>query len=78
MLDKTIAEVRGQGYSHLLIVPVSFVTDHVETLHEIDIEARQQAEEMGVEQFEVMPALNDSPRFITALRDLVLESIDSY
>ena len=75
MLDKTIAEVRGQGYAHLLIVPVSFVTDHVETLHEIDIEARQQAEEIGVEQFEVMPALNDSPRFINALRDLVLESI---
>lgn len=78
MLDKTIAEVRGQGYSHLLIVPVSFVTDHVETLYEINLESRQQATEMGVEQFEVMPALNDSPRFIEALRDLVLESIDSY
>lgn len=78
MLHSRIAEVRDQGYSQLLIVPVSFVTDHVETLHEIDIEARRQAEELGIEQFEVMPALNDSPRFVEAIRDIVLKSIQSH
>ncbi len=75
MLDKTIANVHRQGGSHLLIVPVSFVTDHVETLYEIAIEARQQAEELGIQQFVVMPALNASPLLIEALRDLVLESL---
>jgi len=57
----------------VLVVPVSFVTDHVETLHEIDIEAREAAARLGISHFEVMPALNDSPAFIRALADLVVE-----
>ncbi|PYU67186.1 MAG: hypothetical protein DMG49_19565 [Acidobacteria bacterium] len=51
--------------------PISFVTEHIETLHEINIEARQHALAAGVEQFEVMPALDDSPEFIAALASLV-------
>ena len=59
----------------LLIVPISFVSDHVETLAEIDLEARALAQELGVGQFELMPALNDSPQFIRALAELVLARV---
>jgi len=66
--------LRTRGACRLLLVPVSFVTDHIETLYEIDIEARQEALGLGFEQFEMMPALNDSPLFISALADLVLQA----
>jgi len=52
-------------------VPISFVSDHVETLGEIDHEARELARAAGIEQFEMTRGLNDSPRFIAALAELV-------
>ena len=72
-LDMTLEELAASGTRAVLVVPVSFVTDHVETLHEIDIEAREAAARLGISHFEVMPALNDSPAFIRALADLVVE-----
>ena len=45
-----------------------FVSDHVETLHEIDIEHREQARTLGIADFRMMPGLNDSPAFIGACR----------
>jgi len=53
------------------IVPISFVSDHVETLGEIDHEARAEAAKLGIERFEMTSGLNDSPAFIAALVDLV-------
>jgi ferrochelatase len=53
-------------------VPISFVTEHIETLHEINIEARLEANKLGVERFRMMPAVGDSPYFIAALKDLIL------
>jgi protoheme ferro-lyase len=47
----------------------------VETLGEIDREARQEAAELGIQQFEMTSGLNDSPRFIAALADLVRTAI---
>jgi len=52
-------------------VPISFVSDHVETLHEIDIEHREQARELGIPDYRMVPGLNDSPAFIAALASLV-------
>ena len=51
------------------------LTEHIETLHEINIEAREHAEALGVTDFHMMPALNDSPLLIRALADLVLRSV---
>ena len=62
----------------MLIVPISFVTEHIETLHEINIEARDEAKKLGVETFRMMPALGDSPYFIAALKDLVLRAVGVY
>ncbi len=70
-LDKTIEELAARGAENLLVIPIAFVSDHVETLGEIDIEAREKARRCGIQQFEMMPGLNDSPRFIGALAELV-------
>jgi ferrochelatase len=51
------------------------VTEHIETLHEINIEARADAKKVGIERFRMMPAVGDSPMFIDALKDLVLQAV---
>jgi protoporphyrin/coproporphyrin ferrochelatase len=68
---KTLARLGAEGVKCVLIVPVAFVTEHVETLHEINIEAREIAEHAGIRQFRMMPAVGDSPKFIACLADLV-------
>ncbi len=73
-LVATLERLARAGSKQMLVIPVSFVTEHIETLHEINIEARKEAEKLGVEQFEMMPAVGDSPRFIAALADLVLRA----
>ncbi len=57
------------GVTHLLMVPVAFVTDHIETLHELGIELREEIEERGkhVEKIVVTKGLNDHPEFIKAM-----------
>ena len=74
-LTETIERLGHEGVKEMLVVPISFVTEHIETLHEINIEAREEAEKAGVEKFRMMPAVGDSPLFIAALRDLVLEAV---
>jgi ferrochelatase len=74
-LTDTIDSLAAAGEKNLLIVPIAFVTEHIETLSEINLEAREQAHARGVEQFEMMPAVGDSPTFISALVDLVRQSL---
>jgi ferrochelatase len=73
-LPVTIERLAREGVKKLLLIPLSFVTEHIETLHEINIEAREEARHLGIEKFEMMPALGDSPTFIAALTDLVLRA----
>jgi ferrochelatase len=70
-MHETVKNLAAAGSKHVLVVPISFVSDHVETLHEIDIEHRQQARELGIADYRMMPGLNDSPDFIRALANLV-------
>jgi ferrochelatase len=74
-LHTTLRRLAAQHAERILVIPISFVTDHVETLYEIDIEAREEARHAGIRQFEVMPALNDSPKFIQALAELVRREV---
>jgi ferrochelatase len=74
-LTTSIGRLAHEGVKEMLVVPISFVTEHIETLHEINIEAREEARKLGVETFRMMPALGDSPYFISALKDLVLRAI---
>ncbi len=74
-LDDTIARLGAAGVTSVLVIPISFVSEHIETLHELNIEARELAESVGIRNFAVVPALNDSPTFITALTELVLGAL---
>jgi len=65
-----------QGIKNLLVVPISFVSEHIETLQEIDIEYREVAEEAGIEHFQRVPALNTHPMFIESLSQLVVKSLE--
>ena len=74
-LHATLKQLAADGRQDVCIVPVSFVSDHVETLGEIDHEAREEAAALGIRQFEMTHGLNDSPTFIAALADLVAGAI---
>jgi protoporphyrin/coproporphyrin ferrochelatase len=74
-LHRTLRNVAGEGAKEVCVVPISFVSDHVETLGEIDHEAREEAMRLGIQQFEMTEGLNDSPTFIAALADLVLAAL---
>jgi ferrochelatase len=74
-LTSTIESMAKSGVKRMLVIPIAFLTEHIETLHEINIEAREQAEHLGVKDFYLMPALNDSPLLIRALADLVLRAV---
>ena len=74
-LTETIERLGHEGVKEILVVPISFVTEHIETLHEINIEAREEAEKLGIEKFRMMPAVGDSALFIAALKDLVLRAV---
>jgi ferrochelatase len=70
-----IEELASRGKKHLLIIPISFVSDHVETSFELDIEYRHVADKVRIENYIVMKGLNDSQLFIDALYDLVTERL---
>jgi len=67
-------ELRAAGQTHVLIAPVQFLADHLEILYDIEIGARQQAEENGI-IFARTGSLNTSPLFIKALAEVVKETI---
>jgi ferrochelatase len=66
-----LKELAAQGHREVLMVPLSFVSDHIETLHEIDIEYREEAHKLGITDFRRMESLNSSPTFIRCLAELV-------
>lgn len=71
-LTETLRRLGRSGCQAVLVVPISFVSDHLETLSEINVEAREQASSLGIRHFETTTGLNDSPAFIQALAELVL------
>jgi ferrochelatase len=76
-LIETVEHLAGKDRKHLLVIPIAFVTDHIETLHEINIDVRRHAMAHGVQQFELTPALNDHPKFIRCLAELVQAQLAS-
>jgi len=71
----TVRRLASEGVRHMLIVPIAFTSDHLETLFELNIEYRRVAKEAGVEQYEVTEGLNESPTFIDALAGLVFKKL---
>ena len=74
---ETMEHLGREGVKEMLVVPISFVTEHIETLHEINIDGRIDAKKWGIERFRMMPAVGDSALFIAALQDLVLKAVGS-
>ncbi len=70
-----VIALAAEHVREVCVVPISFVSDHVETLGEIDHEAREEARRLGISQFEMSNGLNDSPKFIQALSEIVLKAI---
>lgn len=69
--EAKIAELAAAGCKQLLMVPLSFVSDHIETLYEIDIQYKEEAAALGISDFRRTESLNSSPAFIACLEKLV-------
>jgi ferrochelatase len=65
-----MTRLAGEGHHYLLVAPVGFVSDHVEVLYDLDVEARRRARELGA-RLERTESLNASPAFIETLADVV-------
>ncbi|XP_035232942.1 ferrochelatase, mitochondrial-like [Stegodyphus dumicola] len=78
---KTDDAIKGyvtKGKTSILLVPISFVNEHIETLHELDIEYGEElAHKIGVKHFRRVPAPNDHPSFIECLADIVKNHLNS-
>jgi protoporphyrin/coproporphyrin ferrochelatase len=78
---KVVEEI-GKNHTHkyLLVIPIAFTSDHIETLSEIDIEMKRVADEHGILEFHRSPSLNDDPAIFDAFANIVkdhLENVES-
>jgi ferrochelatase len=69
--NDAIMQLGKQGVDDVLVIPISFVSEHIETLYELDILYKRVAAEAGIDNFRRVPALNSDPTFIRALAELV-------
>lgn len=65
-----VMEMGRKGSARVLAIPISFVSDHIETLQEIDIQYKRLAEQSGIREFRRTESLNVYPKFIEALADM--------
>ena len=72
---EVLAELGQNGAARVLAIPISFVSDHIETLQEIDILYKNLAAKSGIREFRRAASLNLYPKFIDALADLVVGEI---
>jgi len=68
-----LEQLAKEGCKNILMVPISFVSDHVETLYEINMDYRERARKLGM-KLEPSESLNINPKFIACLKDLVLKA----
>jgi ferrochelatase len=74
--DEVIVKLAGEGIRNLLVVPISFVSDHIETLYEIDILYHQLAAQHGV-TLKRCKSLNTTGKFINALKELIFQKVSA-
>ncbi|QQS48931.1 MAG: ferrochelatase [Acidobacteriota bacterium] len=73
--DRKLRQMRAEGIEQVLAIPISFISEHIETLYELDILYKDLAEELGFSAYRRVPAFNCRPDFISALADLVIEKL---
>lgn len=75
--ERVIEQLAKRGQKNVLVVPIAFTSDHIETLSELDIEYAELAHSLGMTGFTRAPALNARPEFLEALADIVFEHLQS-
>lgn len=73
--DEEIKRLGKEGIKKLSVIPVSFVSEHSETLYELDIQYGELAKEVGITEYKRVGTLRNQPLFIEALKDLVLKEV---
>jgi len=73
--SEILQDLGASGTEAVLVVPISYLTDHVETHYELDIEMREEAEAAGIGRFEVSAGLNAHPLLIEALAEATLSQV---
>lgn len=77
---QTASAIEGlakQGVKDICLVPIAFTSDHIETLYELDIEVKEDADKLGVNLTRA-DSLNDSPIFIKAIADITSKHLKDY
>jgi ferrochelatase len=74
---QVIRRLGARGHKHVLVVPIAFTSDHIETLSELDREYGEVAHQVGITHYRRAPALNDRPRFLDALAEIVRDHLQS-
>jgi ferrochelatase len=69
-VDEVLRRLGADGEKHAVVVPIGFVVDHVEVLYDLDVKARETADAVGL-RLHRATAVNDHPKFIAALADIV-------
>ena len=75
-IKEKIAELSGKGFREILVCPVGFVSDHLEILYDLDIEAKEYGRSLGVRVARTQ-SLNDDPEFISAIAETVKPFLSS-
>jgi protoporphyrin/coproporphyrin ferrochelatase len=70
-----LKKLAKDGIADILAVPISFVSDHLETLQEMDIQYKNLSADLGIRQFNRAAALNLYPKFIQALSAVTLNAL---
>jgi ferrochelatase len=75
--EQVLRRLGARGHEHVLVVPIAFTSDHIETLSELDREYGEVAHKAGITHYKRAPALNDRPLFLDGLATIVKDHLDS-
>eukprot|EP01038_Epipyxis_sp_PR26KG_P008783 gene8783-11860_t len=75
--EEKLIELGSAGVKNLIVVPVSFVSEHIETLEEIDMEYKEVAEHNGITHWTRVPALNTDQSFLDDMAEMVIDALES-
>ncbi|HEX7335622.1 MAG TPA: ferrochelatase [Gemmatimonadales bacterium] len=75
--EQVLRRLGARGQKHVLVVPIAFTSDHIETLSELDREYGEVAHEAGITHYKRAPALNDRPLFLDGLARIVKDHLEA-
>jgi ferrochelatase len=76
LIGDRLTALAEAGTPAVVVVPIGFTSDHMEVVYDLDVEAREQAEKLGV-AFARAATVGAAPEFVAAIRDLVMERVNS-